>query len=846
MRFSKHTFLSILFLIGSLAILAQTSTIKGQLTGVDGEAIAFADIGIPGTKFITTSTEKGNYQLEVPADRDVTIIFSHVSYEPFNLQLNLTDGSIEKRDLKLVSQAIIGDEFILTEERFREKPMRIIEVGDVRLNPSITGSVESLLPSRALGVSNSNELSSQYSVRGGNFDENLIYVNGILVYRPFLVRSGAQEGLSFVNGDLVEDISFSSGGFEAKYGDKMSSVLDITYKKPEKFAGSVSAGLLGANVHLENASDNKRFTQLHGFRYFTNQYLLASTDVRGDYRPFFLDYQTYLTYSVNTEWEFGFLGNFSQNKYQFKPENRQASFGTIGSAIGLNAFFDGQEVDDYRTGFGAFTTTWTPRYDLNIRWITSAFQTQETETFDIEAAYRLSELETDLSKESFGDEAFLIGTGSYLDHARNELNAVVFATEIQGDFKPNNHSWLWGLRYQSDDIEDELREWSMIDSVGFSVPYDGQDVNLYETIRSFNRIATNRIMGYLQRDWNFELNEHQLYFTAGGRFHYWDLNNQTTWSPRLQMAYKPSWNKKTVQPNGDTTLNQRDWLFRASWGYYHQPAFYREMRDLFGQVNPAIRAQTSIHYVLGVDHNFKILKRSFKFVGEAYYKQLDNIIPYELDNVRIRYYAENNAKGYARGIDLKLNGQFVKGIESWASISLMQTMEDIQDDQYQLYITAFDDTAIASPIKYQQTIDSTTIYPGYIPRPTDQRVNFALTFQDYLPKYRFIQMHLSILVGTGLPTGPPSYTRYKDIFRMPPYRRVDIGFSARLKEEGKESKIPAFNYIKSAWFSMEVFNLLAVNNTISYLWIKDARNVEYGVPNYLTGRRVNAKLVVKF
>ena len=835
---------TVLFVVANFA-LAQTATVKGVLKGDENEPIAYADIGVPGTGFATTSNENGNYSLEIPANRDVTVLFNHVSYSSFELTLNLDEGAVEERNLKMVSEAMIGKEFVFTEERFREKPMRIIEVGDVRLNPSITGSVESLLPSRALGVSTNNELSSQYSVRGGNFDENLIYVNGILVYRPFLVRSGQQEGLSFVNGDLVEDISFSSGGFEAKYGDKMSSVLDITYKKPEKFAGSVSAGLLGANVHLENASDNKRFTQLHGFRYFTNQYLLASTDVQGAYRPSFIDYQTYLTYSINTEWEVSFLGNYSQNKYQFKPENRQASFGTIGSAIGLNAFFDGQEVDDYRTGFGAFTTTWTPRYDTKIRWITSAFRSLESETFDIEASYRLSELETDLSKESFGDEAFIIGTGSYLDHARNYLDASVISTEIQGEFKPNQHAWLWGLRYQRDDIKDELSEWSMIDSVGFSVPYDGEDVNLFETIRSYNHIATNRVMGYVQRDWHFDINHSDLYFTAGTRFNYWDLNNETTVSPRLQAAFKPDW--ADTLDLGDTTIyHNRDWLFRASWGYYHQPAFYREMRDLFGQVNPAIRAQTSIHYVIGADHNFRMLKRQFKFVGEAYYKQLENIIPYELDNVRIRYYADNNASGYATGIDLKLNGQFVKGIESFLSLSFMKTMEDIKNDQYQMYFTAFDDTAIGSPIKYDQTIDSTTIYPGAIPRPTDQRMNFALTFQDYLPNYEFIQMHLSIIVGTGLPTGPPSYTRYKDVFRMPPYRRVDIGFSARLKEEGKESKFPAMNYIKSAWFSLEVFNLLAVNNTISYLWIKDSRNIEYGVPNYLTGRRVNAKLVVKF
>ncbi len=844
MRLVPHICFLFFSLFVSGELFAQT-TIKGRITGENGNGVIAATVGTSDGKHGTSTDEAGDYSFVIPSTNNVTLVARHVSFIDQRKVLTGSEGAIVEWSPMLESNAISGDTFTYQEERLRESPMTLIEVGDFRLNPSATGSVEALLPSRALGVATNNELSSQYSVRGGNYDENLIYVNDVLVYRPFLVRSGQQEGLSFINGDLVSNIAFSSGGFEAKYGDKMSSVLDITYKKPRKFAGSVSAGLLGANVHLENSSDNRRFTQLHGFRYYSNQYLLSSTDVQGDYRPYFIDYQTYLTYAVNTEWEFSFLGNYAQNKYQFQPKSQQASFGTISSAIGLNAYFQGQEVDDYKTGFGAFTTTWTPRHDLQVKWITSAFKTRESETFDIEAAYRLSELETDLSKESFGDEAYIIGTGSYLDHARNYLDAEVLATEIQGEFSPNQHSWLWGLRYQRDDIEDELREWSLVDSVGFSVPYDGEEVNLFETIRSFNRIASNRVMGYVQRNWTFDLDTNKLYVTVGGRFNYWDLNNQTTWSPRVQVAFKPNW--FTNKTRNDTNFRQRrDWLFRASWGYYHQPPFYRELRDLYGKVNPSVRAQTSIHYVVGVDHNFTILTRPFKFVGEAYYKQLKDIVPYELDNVRIRYYADNSASGYARGIDLKLNGDFIKGIESWASISVMQTAEDIKNAQYTLYTALFTDTIVQTPVRYEQTIDSGIIYPGYIPRPTDQRVNFALTFQDYLPRYEFIQMHLSLIFGTGLPTGPPSYTRYKDVFRMPPYRRVDIGFTARLKEEGADSKFPIFKPISSAWFSLEVFNLLAVNNTISYLWIKDARNVEYGVPNYLTGRRVNAKLIVKF
>lgn len=815
-----------------LISLSQTATIYGKVLDKNGKPVFAATVGEVGTTNGMSTKEDGSFSLTVPAEKDFVLVVRHVSYFEYQQTLNLAQGERKEINLKLKDKVIEKGTFTVEGEMNREKPMRKIETGISKFNPSVTGSVESLLPAQSLGVSMNNELSSQYSVRGGNFDENLVYVNGIQVYRPFLIRSGNQEGLSFVNSDLVEDVYFSSGGFEAKYGDKMSSVLDITYKKPEKFAGSVSGGLLGANVHLEQASDNRRFTQIHGLRYYSNQYLLGSTDVNGTYRPRFIDYQTYLTYDVSTEWELSFLGAFSQNQYQFAPVNRQASFGTVSSALGLNVFFQGQEEDAYTTGFGAFTAHYKPRYNLNWKFIASGFRTQEKETFDIEAAYRLSELETDLSKESFGDEAFVIGTGSFLNHARNYLNANVISLETQGDYRTGIHTWLWGLKYRHDDIDDQLSEWEMIDSVGFSVPYTSTTVNLFETIKSYNRIATNRVMGYLQKDFLFEIDSTEIYISGGVRFHYWDFNNQTTVSPRVVSSIKPNWD--------------RDWQFRASWGYYHQPAFYREMRDLYGRVNPAIRAQKSIHYLVGADLNFKMFKRDFKFVSEAYYKQLADIIPYELDNVRIRYYAENNAKGYATGLDLKLNGEFVKGLESWVSLSVMKTAEDLNNDSYKLYTVQFPDTTFESLTTFGRAIDSTTVYPGNIARPTDQRVSFAITFQDHLPKNENLKMNLSIIFGTGMPTGPPSYTRWQDVFRMPPYRRVDIGFSARLKSEEKVAKSPIVNFIKSAWVTAEVFNLLAVNNTISYLWIKDASNTQYGVPNYLTSRRLNAKLILKF
>jgi len=501
----SSVYIAAVFVFLGLTLTAQDATIKGVITDLKGNPIEAATIGVPGTVYGTSSDQFGKYSFTLPGDNTYRLIVRHISFEEFVTNISVVAGEQLGLSPVLGGKAMEIGTFTKSEERNRERPLRKIEGGMAKFNPSVTSSVESLLPAQALGVSINNELSSQYSVRGGNFDENLVYVNGIQVYRPFLIRSGQQEGLSFINSDLVSNIAFSSGGFEAIYGDKLSSVLDITYKKPEKFGGSASAGLLGFNAHLENASDNKRFTQIHGIRYYSNQYLVGSLDTEGDYRPRFIDYQTYLTYAFNTNWEISFLGNFSQNRYQFAPENRQASFGTVSSAVGLNVFFDGQEIDAYQTSFGALTLQWTPRYNLNMRLIASAFQTTESETFDIEGFYRLSELENDLSKESFGDEAFVIGTGSFLDHARNYLDALVASTEMQGEYSKNGHKWLWGLKYRHDDINDRLNEWSLVDSVGFSVPYNGTDVNLFETIKSDNRVATNRVMGYLQRDWNFDL-----------------------------------------------------------------------------------------------------------------------------------------------------------------------------------------------------------------------------------------------------------------------------------------------------------------------------------------------------
>lgn len=809
-------------------------------------AVAIAATGIPGGAI---TDDSGKFELTIPSQREIIIVFSHLSFETREQKVFLApDERLElNHSMKKRLQNI--REFEVAAEKEIPPMMQRIDPKMVKFIPSASGNFEAILFSQP-GVSSSNELSSQYSVRGGNYDENLVYVNDIEIYRPFLVRSGQQEGLSFINSDLTESVLFSSGGFEAKYGDKMASVLDITYKEPKEFSGSFEASLLGAGLHLEDASKDYRFTQIHGLRYKTNQYLLGALDTKGAYQPAFFDYQSYFTYDINDRLELGLLTNFSSNKYQFIPETRQSDFGTINQALRLTVYFDGQEVDQFITYFGAMSATYRPQKNTKLKFITSAFKTKEDETFDLLGQYWLDELERDLSKDDFGDVAFNRGVGSYLHHARNYLDALVFNVDHKGEKYFTGHALLWGIKYQHESILDELHEWKLLDSADYSVPHPPDNIYLYgdslpwkrpeqiiqlsETYISDNHLETNRVLGYLQDNFSFKTKDtSEIIFTIGARINFWDLNNQVLLSPRATIAYKPNWNRNLV--------------FRASSGFYRQPPFYREMRDLYGKINMNIKAQNSIHYVLGSDYNFFSWNRPFKLTTELYYKQFSQLIPYEIDNVRIRYYANNNSKGYAMGFDTKVNGEFVRNAESWVSLSVMQVKEDILDDYYYEYYNTSGEKIIFGYTEDDVPADSVRFEPGYIPRPTDQRVNFGLFFQDYIPKRPHYKMHLNLLYGSGLPFGPPSYERYKDTLRIPAYRRVDIGFSAQLKSEEKKlgEKNP-FRRFRSIWMSLEVFNLLQINNTISYLWINDVTNRQYAVPNYLTARRLNIKFIFRF
>ncbi len=839
----KTLFITILIIAFSLAAEAQEkANVIGKITNESGNPLELVNIAILDLPGGSTTDRNGNFKLEVPADKSITLIVSHIGYQSQQIEIILEDNITEEVNFILIQTASELPPLEIRERQIRQSNYIRLDPKESKVIPTMKGGIEDLIITQ-MGVSSRNELSSQYSVRGGNFDENLVYVNGIEIYRPFLIRSGQQEGLSFVNPDLVSSVLFSAGGFDAKYGDKMSSVLDIQYKKPTEFGASVSASLLGAQGHIEGATKNQRFTYLTGVRYQSNQYILKSLQTKGEYKPSFLDIQSLFSYKISNDWEISFLGNYTSNSYKLVPENRETKFGTINEAYQLRIYFDGQEVDRFQTMMGALSATYNPNEQLNLRFITSTFQTLEKETYDIQGQYWLGRLETSFGNEQFGDAIEAQGVGTYLDHARNFLQAIVMNAEHKGTYTVHNKILQWGLKYQHEIVNDQLHEWEMIDSAGFSIPKPPDTVGnpdpipppllLNNAIRNTIEINSNRYSGFVQNTWEFSGFKYDLSVTGGVRFQYWDFNNQFIASPRGTVAYSPDWKRQNI--------------FRFSAGYYYQPPFYRELRDLHGNINEDIRAQKSIHFVAGYDLEFTAWTRPFKFTTEAYYKILDDLIPYEVDNVRIRYYAENSAHGYAAGVDFKVNGEFVEGVDSWATLSIMRTEEDIDGDYYYDYYNN-NGFLITPGIDNKIATDSIRIEPGYIPRPTDQRFNFSLFFQDYIPRNPTYKMHLRILYGSSLPFGAPNTEKYQHTLRIPAYRRVDIGFSKQIIGPNMRKPITKgfFSNFKSIWITLEVFNLLQTNNTVSYLWVTDVNNTSYAVPNYLTPRQLNIRLIASF
>jgi len=812
----------LLLLFSASALSAQEGgIIKGTVKDSLGLPVELANVALMGTGEGTMTDESGKYELEIPDSHSFTVVVSCVGYRTYQFAVRVQAGESRERNISLQTDVRAINEVSVSARQERASTFQRIDVEDLTYMPSTTGKVEAIIKSQA-GVSTNNELSSQYSVRGGNFDENLIYVNDVEIYRPFLVRSGQQEGLSFVNSDLVSSVKFSAGGYDARYGDKMSSALDITYKRPKSFGGSASISLLGASVHVEGASKTEQFTFLAGYRYKTTSYLLNTLETSGDYKPQFSDFQTMLTYRPSRKFEISFLGNYGSNKYQFIPSETDVEFGTKDLPLNLKVYYEGQEIDRFDTFLGALTFNYMPRKGLSLKLTTSAFKTSEEETFDILGQYWINELDNTINSDTYGDSILNVGVGSLLTHARNYLEAIVISASHIGSYRTDGRHLQWGLSYQYQEFYDKINEWELLDSIGYSIPYNGEEIILSESSRSNNHIVYDQFSAFIQNTREINADGADVFLTAGLRGTVWNFNQTTMLSPRVTIALQPNW--------------KRDMVFHLSGGYYYQPPFYKEMRRPDGSINEEIEPQRSIHLLVGGDYIFNMLDRPFKITGEAYYKWLSNVIPYKIENVRISYAGENISSGFARGIDFKLNGEFVRGAESWMTISFMQTREDVEGD----YAYEFNGSEFVQ------------VEAGEFPRPTDQMLSFGIYFQDYFPNNPGYKVHLNAFYGTGLPLSSPNEDQYYTQLRMRPYRRVDIGLSKVIKREGAQlgPKNP-LRFFESIWISVEIFNLLGIKNEASYLWIKTVTNQsgipgQFGVPNYLTGRRFNVKIALNF
>ena len=817
-----HIKLLLLFsILYSSALLAQKATVRGVILDVFDEPIPSVNITFGNTGAI--SDLDGYYLIEITANENVQITYSHIGHKNVQATLNLSNNEdyelnpVMKTDIEQIATVVISGR-----ENKRVEGITTLSPEAIRRMPSAISGVTSLLTSLP-GINSNNELSTQYAVRGGNYDENLVYVNEIEVYRPFLIRSGQQEGLSFVNDDLTSSVDFSAGGFQAKFGDKLSSVLDITYRKPTEVQASLDASLLGVSVSAGDISDDGKFTGIVGLRYRDNSLFVNAKETQTNFKPTFLDAQTYLSYKFNNKLEFGFLGNIAINKYSYKPLTRQTNFGTLADPVALLVFYEGQEEDKYDTYFGALKATYVASQNYTAKFIGSIYQTQEQEYFDILAQYRLGEVDTSIGSENLGDVTFSEGIGSQLTHARNNLDALIVNLEHKGNATIGENEIEYGVKFTHEDIRDRVQEYEIIDSAGFSIrpplvdfanlqPYEPftSEIVPYTNIRAQNDVQINRLSGYGQWSRRTTIGSSDLWLNAGVRAHNWTVSGQdiqsttqTVFSPRGQVSLKPNWD--------------RDMLFRLSGGVYHQPPFYRELRDSTGTVRPGVKAQKSIHIVLGNDYSFNLWDRPFTLNSEVYYKKLTNVNPYTLDNVRIRYRASNNAVAYAYGLDLRLAGEFVPGTESWISLGYLKTEENIDDK-------------------------------GYIFRPTDQRLKIGMLFQDYVKVVPNLKGYLNLQYNTGLPGGSPSYADpYNFQERLPDYKRVDLGVSYVLIDATRPKEEGVFKYFKELTLGAEIFNIFDVQNSISNTFVRDVyTKVQYSIPNYLSPRVFNVRLTAKF
>ena len=776
-------------------IMAQEKVkLSGRVIDDTQDPVVFAMVKVDGQAAGTTTDLQGRYSLEFNSADTVRIIFSMMGYSTKEKILTRPRGDL-RLNITLQPQSFDMGEVTVKEVRRQLNTTQHINTENLKRMPSTTGNaVEEMVATQA-GVSTHNELSSQYNVRGGSFDENSVYINGVEVYRPLLISSGQQEGLSVINSDMVESINFSAGGFASEYGDKMSSVLDITYKKPKSFEASASASLLGASVYA--GFSHRGFSMTHGIRYKTNQYMLGSLETKGEYMPRFLDYQTYISWSPNRKWTLDFIGNISQNKYDFLPADRHTNFGTMYDVKSFKVYFDGKEQDLFRTFFGTLSLThhFTERTKLSL--LGSAYLTKEQVTYDIQGQYWLDETNTTEQ----------LGVGTYMEHARNYLSANMKSMKLMFNHKTKAHDIRAGLTWKHEKIMEDSREWEMRDSAGYSIPHTGNRLDLIYNLRSKNSISSNRMELYGQDTWRF-INKAGIFsLNYGARLSYWSWNKEWLFSPRVSLGLIPSFNE--------------DFTFRFATGLYYQSPFYKELRDTVTTngatkvvLNRNIKSQRSYQVVLGGDYKFKLMNRPFKFTTEVYYKALSNLIPYNVDNIKIVYYGGNVGTGYTTGIDFKLFGEFVEGTDSWISFSLMKAEQKVNGKSF--------------------------------PQATDQRYNLNFFFSDFFPGTSRWKMTLKACIADGLPFGPPHTGLERMVFRAPAYKRVDIGMSYRLlNNEEKRNQKKFVRHLRNVWLGLDCFNILGISNVSSYYWVTDVTNQQYAVPNYLTGRLINARILVE-
>lgn len=802
--------------------------VSGKVVDDNEQALAKVSIEILGRQNGVLSSDSGTFRIKVPAEKPFALVFTFLGYRTEQRNFYLSENEQEKIIVRLEKGGAKQlEEVVVTNQNDRTQT-GLIKITNPKLAltiPTATGGIESLIK---VFVGSNNELTSQYSVRGGSYDENLIYVNDFEVFRPYLVRSGQQEGLSFINPEMVRNINFYNGGFQAKYGDKMSSVLDIQYRKPKHFGGSAYVSLLEQGLELEGTSKNNKFTFITGLRQRTNASLLGSQEVKGVYVPSSIDFQSYLTWQLSNKWSLEALGNISRTKFKLTPEFSQQTSSVFSpyftANLGLDIYFDGREVDRYITNMVGIAINNQPRKNVKLKWMASRFQNNERESVDITGAYLFGEREFDRAKSDFGLITNPLGAGVFQNYARNRLNIDVYNVSHKGSLEKGRNFYQWGLSAERQIINDKLNEWELQDSGGYTLPYNPNILTLNKVLKSKADIDITRIQGYIQDNILFK-DTTRFTLQAGLRFNYNTLNKEFLLSPRLQASWKPLWKKDVV--------------LRASIGSYNQPPFYRELRRYDGTVNTNLKSQKSWQAVAGMDYNFKSNNnRVYRLQLEAYYKYMTDVVPYDVDNVRIRYFGENMAKAYTMGVEARLFGEIVKDAESWISIGIMRSRENLNNDSWYNYKLD----------SLNQPTDSVKVNGGWLRRPNDRLITFGMFFQDYLSTNKNFKVHLNALFGSNLPYNIPNNAKYRNALKIDPYIRIDLGFSALLldAEKARRRSHSPFRNFENIWASLEVFNIIDRPNTISYLLIKDFSNNIFTIPNRLTPRLVNFKIVARW